>query len=119
MYKYKAKCLSVYDADTCTLLIDVGFNIHIKEKVRLLGIDTPEIRTKNKQEKQLAYESRDYLRLILLNKTVKIETTKKGKYGRYLVTIYLEDLNINKHLIDRGYAHEYYGKKKIPWVFDK
>ena len=51
MYRYKAKVLDVYDADTCTLLIDVGFNIHLKEKVRLLGIDTPEIKTRNKREK--------------------------------------------------------------------
>jgi len=117
VYEYKATIIDIYDADTMTLEIDLGFNIKITEKVRLYGIDTPELRTKNKQEKKLGYEARDYLRNLLLDKDVTIQTIKdkKGKFGRYLVVVYYEDDNINNHLIDLGYAKEYFGGTKEKW----
>ena len=115
MYQYKAKVLEIYDGDSMTLLISVGFNIYLEEKVRLLVIDCPEIRTKNKKEKALAYEARDYLRELLLKKEVIIETEKEVKWGRYLVDVYFEGMHINKHLIDIGYAKKYDGGTKKPW----
>lgn len=125
MYKYKAKVLEVYDADTLTLLIDIGFNIHIEEKCRLYGIDTPELRTKNKKEKALGYEARDFVMDLILGKEVEIQThkgQKKGKFGRYLVDIVVprEDskyVTLNNVLIDEGYAKPYFGEKKEEWVF--
>ena len=115
MYKYKANVLEVYDGDSITLSISVGFNIYLKEKCRLIGIDCPEIRTKNLQEKELGYKARDYLRDLLLDKTVEIETTKEGKFGRYLCNLYYEDININNELIRMGYARAYDGKHREGW----
>ena len=112
-YEFTATVLEVYDGDTVTLLISLPFNIYLKEKARLFGIDTPEIRTKNKEEKKAGYKTRDYLRTLILGKEVQIKTEKEGKFGRYLVDIYLEDgTHINKLLIDKGLAKEYYGGKK-------
>lgn len=115
MYNYKAKVLSIYDGDTMTLEIDLGFKISHIIKIRLAGIDTPEIRTKNKKEKELAYKVRDYLRNMLLNKEVIITTEKSGKYGRYLCHLYYDDTYINNHLIVLGYAKPYDGGKREPF----
>lgn len=115
MYKYKATILSCYDSDTYTVLIDLGFNINLKEKIRLLGIDSPEIRTSNKKEKALAYEARDYIRKLIEGKEVIIETEKTGKYGRYLANVFYDDININNELIRLGYARPYDGGKREKW----
>jgi len=119
LYNYKAKIIDIYDLDSCTGFIDVGFDIHYKEKMRLNGIDGPELRTKNIKEKELGYKARDYVRDLILGETVEIKTTKEDKYGRYLVDIYLPDgTHLNKHLIDIGYAKEYHGGKKEKWFDD-
>jgi len=116
-YFYKGKVLDVYDGDTLTLLIDCGFNIHFKQKIRLLGIDTPEIRTKNKKEKEMGYMARDYVRSLVLGKNVYFKSEKKGKFGRYLATIYLElhTETLNELLIKTGFARKYDGGKRKPW----
>jgi len=122
MYKYKAKCLKpAYDADSMDLIIDLGCNVFIHEKVRLYAIDTPELRTKNLKEKKLGYEARDFVRELLKDREFIIETfkDKKGKFGRYLVNIILKDgVTLNNILIDKKFARPYYGDKKKPWVFD-
>ena len=115
MYEYKAKVLKIYDGDTCTLEFDLGFNIKFIEQVRLYGIDTPEIRTKNKKEKKLAYEARDFLRDMLLGETIEVRVHKEGKYGRYLVTILYDYKNINELLVEKGYARRYMGGKRTEW----
>ena len=86
MYTYRAKVISVYDGDTVTLEVDLGFNVKIKEKFRLLGINAPEVRGKEKVEGK---KSRDYLRAFLKGREVHVATMKdrKGKYGRYLATL--------------------------------
>ena len=107
-YYYNAEIIKVYDGDTVTAVVDLGFDVKVKMKLRLLGIDTPELRGDERPE---GLVSRDYLRGMILDKNVLIETKKdkSGKYGRMLATIYLDDLNINEHLIQEGYA-EIYGK---------
>ena len=115
MYEYKAIVTDVYDGDTMTLDIQLGFHITFTQKVRLMGIDTPEIRTKNMCEKQLAYKARDYLRELLLNKMVMVTTEKQGKYGRYVVNLFYDDVNINNELIRLGFARVYDGGARQPW----
>ena len=117
LYLYKAIVLSVYDADTCTLLIDLGFNCFLKEKVRFMGIDTPEIRTKNVMEKKLGLEARDFVRGLILKKNIEFRAYKEGKFGRYLVDIYLPDKTLlNDLLVEKGYAKLYAGGKREEWV---
>jgi len=114
LYYYRAKVISVYDGDTITVMLDMGLNQFTKIKVRLVGINTPEIRTKDLDEKKRGYQARDYLREQILDKQVIIHTTKKGKYGRWLGIVWLmEDDNdtiqksINENLILKGHATRY------------
>ena len=110
MYTYKAKVLSVYDGDTITCLLDLGFNIHVKEKFRLYGIDTPEIRTKDLNEKKEGYRSKARLEELIKNKEIYIRVLKKGKFGRWISKIYLTendilgDNSVNQLLIKEGLA---------------
>jgi len=110
MYEYKCKITSVYDGDTVTGDIDLGFYTFIHDqKFRLLGINTPEIRTKNLDEKKKGYLAKEEVERLILNKTVRIVSHGKGKYGRWLVEIFVDDMEIsvNQHLINEGFAKEY------------
>lgn len=104
MFTYKAKIISVYDGDTVTAVVDLGFRVSVEMKLRLLGIDTPEMRGIEKVQGKIV---RDIVREMILNDTVTIITKKdkQGKYGRYLATIILENgMNLNLWLINEGYA---------------
>ncbi|MGB2683826.1 MAG: thermonuclease family protein, partial [Olleya sp.] len=86
MYTYKAKIIAVYDGDTVTAVVDLGF-LHSQEmKLRLYGIDTPEMRGAEKEEGR---KVRDIVRSMILDKEVTIRSykDKQGKYGRYLANI--------------------------------
>lgn len=95
MYTYKIKILSVYDGDTVTGMVDLGFNTFQKIKVRLARIDTPEIRTKDLEEKARGYEARDFLRQLVekYKDDIIIITSGKGKYGRWIGDIYINKDN--------------------------
>lgn len=120
LYNYEAFVKDVYDGDTITVDIFLGFNVVLSNiKVRLVGIDTPEIRTKDLKEKEKGYETRDWLRERILGKKVLLHTKEKGKFGRWLGTIW--ELNedkpefknsYNKQLINEGLANEYWGGKR-------
>ncbi len=103
MYTYRAKIISVYDGDTVTALVDLGFGITNKIKIRLKGINTPELRG---AERPRGLVSRDFLREKILDKDIIVETfrDKKGKYGRYIGTLWLDEKNINELLVEQGYA---------------
>lgn len=104
MYTYKAYVTKVYDADTITVDISLGFftTLH-DQKIRLYGINAPEIRGKEKERGKI---SRDYVRERILSKDVTIKTLKdgKGKYGRWLGVIWVDDTNLNEELVDKGLA---------------
>ena len=109
LYHYKAKVVNVYDGDTCTVDIDLGLHIWNKgEKIRLNRINAPELRG---NEKPKGLKSRDFLRSLIFDKEIFIETIKdkKEKYGRYLAEIWLEDekgkfININDVMVKNGFA---------------
>ena len=103
MFTYTAKIIKVYDGDTVTAKIDCGFHLNFTEKVRLYGINAPELRGKERPE---GLKARDYLRELILDKEVTIKTIKdrKGKYGRYLGEIFIGTVNINKKLVKKGHA---------------
>lgn len=102
----------VYDGDTITVDIDFGMDVCLKNlKIRLYGIDSPELRGK---DKEIGKVSRDFLKSLILKKTIVLETIKdkKGKYGRYLGIVYLKDeqdnlINVNELLIKEGMAKRY------------
>ncbi len=109
LYNYNAVVKSVYDGDTITVDIDLGLKTWIKaEKIRLHGINAPEIRGASRP-KGLA--ARDFLREMILGKKIIVRTIKdkKGKYGRYLGEIIIvnengTETNINDLLVQKGYA---------------
>ena len=120
MYEYYVrKVENVVDGDTIDVLIDLGFDILFASRVRLAGIDTPESRTKDKAEKALGLESKEYLKKrIMAAKNVVIKTEKMDsseKYGRILGWIYLdgEGNSLNTEMIEKGYAWGYLGDTKV------
>ena len=108
LYYYKGTATSVYDGDTITVTLDLGMRIKRERiKIRLFGIDAPELRGESLLRGR---ESRDFLRSKILNKEVIIQTIrdKKGKYGRYLGKVWINEEgdwnNINDILVQEGYA---------------
>ena len=117
MYTYKAKLDRVIDGDTIDVNMDLGFDISVHKRIRLAGIDTPESRTRDLEEKKRGLASKARLIELLDKGDLVVESTDVGKYGRVLgnLTIYPEDslpININETLIEEGFAVEYHGGKK-------
>ncbi len=106
MYQYKAKIIDVYDGDTVTAMVDLGFYHFQQMKFRLYGINTPEIRG---EEREQGIVVRDILRAMILDKEVTINSykDKQEKYGRYLANIVIDGLDVNLWLVENGYAQEY------------
>ena len=107
MYEYRAYVRKVYDGDTITTDIDLGFGVMLKDqKIRLIKINAPEIRG---SERENGLKSRDALRSLICNKWVKLKTykDKKGKYGRWLAEVWKDEVCINDWLISEGLAEEY------------
>ena len=122
MTDYKAKVTRVLDGDTFDCTLDLGFDIYLKQRCRMTGMDTPESRTRDKEEKYRGLLSKAYLKDLL--KTAKNnvilrcdDDDETGKFGRVLAdVIYIKEdgseLNLNKEMIDKGYAVEYKGQSK-------
>jgi micrococcal nuclease len=108
MYTYKATIVDVYDGDTVTAVVDLGFRINFTIKIRLAGIDTPEIRG---TERHQGLISKQRLEELILNKEVILHTQKdrQEKFGRWLGVIYLPNSNvsINEQLLKEGLADPY------------
>jgi len=85
-----ARIYKVYDGDTCTLLFRWKKQV-INTSCRIYGIDTPELRTKDLDEKKAGYEAKKFLEGLILNKVLLVNFGKDGKYGRPLIQIFLED----------------------------
>ena len=114
MYEYSATLIKIVDGDTVDVLIDLGFNTTKKERVRLLGIDTPESATKDLAEKKLGLEAKEYIiQWFTKNTPFRLQTTKDDKYGRILgVFTGLDGKTLNTRLVDEGYAWAYDGGTK-------
>ena len=122
MFDYNCKVTRVVDGDTIDVNIDLGFQIWHKARVRMLGIDTPESRTRRLDEKALGLASKARLKEMLKDKKVRIECAKeKGKFGRVLAIVWAmdkegNDVNCNDQLCVEGHARPYFGGKKVPWL---
>lgn len=110
----QAKVVDCYDGDTITCVFNPG-DISEKKfrwKCRLIGIDTPEIRSRNKDDRERAIVARDYLRSLILDKEITLECSKFDKYGRVLVNVKKDDLDVNKDLVEKGHAVEFSMRRK-------
>ena len=116
MYHYRARLDRVIDGDTIDVDIDLGFDVWLKkQRLRLHGIDTPESRTRNKEEKALGLAAKARL-TELCSKDLSLVSHGKGKYGRILAEVYTGKTNICKKLIKESHAVEYYGGTKLAKV---
>ena len=122
MYEYFAELRRVVDGDTVDVTIDCGFNMHVKERVRLKGINTPECRTRDLEEKKKGLAAKARLIEILESwgnrMIVRTSIDKKGKFGRLLGELIhpdgqgSRDDNANTMLLLEGHATEYHGGKR-------
>ena len=116
MYEYGCTVERVVDGDTIDVILDLGFDIRFKSRVRLYGIDTPESRTRDKDEKVRGKMAAAFLKEAVDNGAkVVIETKLKdsrGKYGRVLGNVVVDGVNINEALIKNFLAVAYFGQSK-------
>lgn len=121
MYQYRCKILKVVDGDTVDVDIDLGFGMWMhKERVRMMGIDTPESRTSDKVEKQFGLASKNRLKELLpvgSSQVLKTEIDRngedaKGKFGRILGDFLIEEKRATEILIEEGHAVPYHGQSK-------
>ena len=89
----------------------LGYKLY-RWKCRLLGIDTPEIKTKSKDEYAAAIKAKEKLSELILNKIITIKCSNFDKYGRLLITVYKSGVNINEFMVRQGHAYKYDGGTK-------
>lgn len=113
-FYYKARVIDVYDGDTLTVDIDLGFMMSLRKlKVRLLGIDTAEMKGGTNESKAKALQARDWLRSKVLEKEVYLESKGLDKYGRWLGRVHTVDgICCNDMLVSMGLATPYDGGAK-------
>jgi len=121
-YIYRAKLDRVVDGDTVDALIDVGFDIWFKKRIRFMGLDTWESRTRDLEEKKLGLKAKARTKELLEEVSEKsgyfrLKSYGLGKYGRVLGELFIMDKdgkqwNINETLISEGHAYVYDGGKK-------
>jgi|TARA_B100000959_G_scaffold220943_1_gene233572 micrococcal nuclease len=116
-FSYRIKSIKkIIDGDTIDVVLDMGFEIQYKSRIRLFGIDTPESRTRNKEEKIRGLLSKEYLKnAIKKSKKLTIKTHKgseTGKFGRILGEVFADGKNLNSLMCKEGYAVAYYGQNK-------
>ena len=120
MYEYRCKLVKVIDGDTMDIDIDLGFNVWLKnERVRLHGIDTPESRTRDLEEKKYGLAAKQYAIKFLDDEWLTLKINKydsKGKFGRILGELWrtseFADQSLNTYMIEKYHAVTYFGQSK-------
>ena len=122
MYTYKIDVLRVIDGDTIDANIDLGFDVSIKKRVRFMGVNTPESRTRDLEEKARGLAAKDRVKQLLEGcDNIKLTSHGVGKYGRCLGELFIDTVDgkecltlesINELLIKEGHAVEYHGGKR-------
>ena len=114
---YSCKLVRVVDGDTADAMIDLGFNVWVKERIRFYGVDTWESRTRDLEEKKKGLAAKAFTKDLLENSDegkFSIISYGKGKYGRVLGELFVKgyEVSVNQLLIENGHAYEYEGGKK-------
>ena len=120
MYEYRCKVAHIVDGDTVDLDIDLGVGVWLhKQRIRMFGIDTPESRTRDLEEKKYGLAAKKFLTGMLDDEgglTLKTQKDAEGKYGRILGEIWrttnYADRSINQYMIEKHHAVSYYGQSK-------
>ena len=116
MYQYSCDVLRTIDGDTIDVRLDLGFKIYHKARVRLYGIDTPESRTRDKDEKARGLLAKNHILQALDNGKQAVIQTKlkdsRGKFGRVLGVLVIDGVDINQQMVDEHLAVAYTGQNK-------
>ena len=114
MFEYNGKVKKVVDGDTIDAYIDLGFDVWITKRIRFMGIDTPESRTRDKVEKRFGKGAKHRLVSMLEQNDNKftVKSHGTGKFGRVLGELFFGDLNIYEQMIKEGHAVAYFGGSK-------
>ena len=126
MYHYRVKLLKVVDGDTVDVDVDLGFNVWLrKQRIRLHGIDTPESRTRNKEEKRFGVRAKQHLSHMIATeiehgplvgadtkKQILLQSLGRGKFGRILGVLFVDGVNVNEKMIEDHHAVAYRGQSK-------
>jgi micrococcal nuclease len=120
MYEYRCEVVKIIDGDTVDVDIDLGFGVWLKkERIRLYGIDTPESRTRDKEEKKYGLAAKKFLTGMLDDKggiILKTQKDAEGKFGRILGELWrttdYADKSINDYMIEKHHAVAYFGQSK-------
>ena len=111
------KVIKVYDGDTITIASKLPYEKSpiYRFPVRFARIDSAEIKGETKKEKDLAILARDALSELIFGKIVLLKNVKNEKFGRVLAEVYLDDVNVNDWMLEKGFAVKYDGGKKQKW----
>ena len=120
MYEYRCKLRKVVDGDTVDVDIDLGFGVWLNDqRIRLYGVDTPESRTRDLEEKKYGLAAKAYVEKFLDDEWLVLKTETydaAGKFGRILGSLYrttnYADQSVNEYLIEKYHAVPYYGQTK-------
>ena len=110
LYYYKAKVTRILDGDTVDAVIDMGFDISVKKRIRFLGIDAYETRTKDLEEKAKGLKAKAYMQELIDNVDGSIiinSINKSDAFGRVLAVVYAGELNLCQEMLDKGHAVVY------------
>ena len=119
MFEYKCKLIKVIDGDTIDVDIDLGFGVWLRnQRIRMYGIDTPESRTRDLEEKKYGLAAKAFLTEMLDDSHLILKTHKdeRGKFGRILGEVWrttnYADQSINNYMIEKHHAVAYHGQSK-------
>tara|TARA_A100001037_G_C14696741_1_gene434117 strand:- start:22 stop:453 length:432 start_codon:yes stop_codon:yes gene_type:complete len=115
-YSYRVKSIKkIIDGDTFDCIMDLGFDVLLEARVRMMGIDTPESRTRDLEEKKFGLLAKEYLTEKLATEDIIVTTevdNEKGKFGRILGWVWADGVNVNQNMIDENMAVAYHGQSK-------
>lgn len=112
-YRYSdCRVEAILDGDTVDLWINLGFSTFVKKRIRMYGLDTPETRTRDKEEKVLGCAAKARLVELLSEGVCDLDSLELGKYGRVLGILYVGTTNVNAEMLKTEGTKEYYGGKR-------
>ena len=114
-YNYNVEIIRVVDGDTVDVMIDLGFDTHIKRRVRMHGINAPESRTRDLEEKKKGLAAKERLIEILASDKIVMKSDGNGKFVRVLGELFVEkdqEISVNEILVREGHAKKYFGGKR-------
>ena len=111
-YIYVCEIVKVVDGDTIDCAVSLGFDVSVRQRIRLYGLDAPESRTRDLEQKKYGKASKKFVKEFLDSDDILLKTREKGKYGRYLGDFCVGNKWLCDELIKAHHAVPYYGQNK-------